>query len=47
MSPKQTERIHQLPFLIDNEKDPDKLKAFAAELESLLVLQLNEYKLRV
>ena len=46
MTPEQNQRIRELPFLIDNEKDPDKLKELAAELESLLAAQLDEWKAR-
>ena len=41
MTPEEKARIRELPKLIANERDPAKIKALAAELEKLLILEGN------
>jgi hypothetical protein len=44
MTPEDEARIHELPKLIANEKDPDKVEILAAELEHLLRMLLESRK---
>jgi len=42
MTLEEKARIRELPILIANENDPEKMKLFAAELERLLVAETRE-----
>jgi hypothetical protein len=42
MTSEEKARIRELPILIANENDPEKMKLFAAELERLLVAETRE-----
>jgi hypothetical protein len=39
MTPEEQARLRQLPRLIAEENDPEKMKVLAAELERLLILE--------
>ena len=39
MTPEEQARLRQLPKLIAEENDPERMKALAAELERLLILE--------
>jgi len=39
MTPEEQARLRQLPKLIAEENDPEKMKVLAAELERLLILE--------
>ncbi len=42
MTPEERARIRQLPALIANENDPEKMKILAAELQRLLSIEAME-----
>ena len=44
MTPDQVRRLHELPRLIANERDAEKLKQLAAELQELSTIELDEMR---
>ena len=44
MTPAQVKRLRELPQLIADERDPEKLKLLASELRDLTSLELDEMR---